>query len=238
MNKYCNIVLEGMQHMSDTQTNRNLKYCILKLLILAVTLYAMLTMLHWPLGFTFFTQLSNLYAAAVAGAQLVKPRSARLAAVKFTAAVSVTVTFLVFLTVLAPLDPRGLVAAYTQDRCASLCMHFITPVLTVWDFLANDVEDLTPSRRLILLATLPPLLYYLMILLLSRCGLRWNGMTAPYLFLNDDAPAGWFGFMPETASYTTLGIGVFYAVLGMVGVFLLIGRGLFAAASFARGRQT
>ena len=220
--------------MSETQTNRNLKYCILKVLILAVTLYAMLTMLHWPLGFTFFTQLSNLYAAAVAGLQIIKPRSAKLAAVKYTAAVSVTATFLVFLTVLAPLDPRGFVAAYAQDRCASLCMHFITPVLTVWDFLANDVEDLLPNRRLVLLSALPPLLYYLMILLLAQCGLRWNGMTAPYLFLNYAAPAGWFGFMPETAGYTTLGIGVFYAVLGMVAVFLLVGWGLSAAARAVR----
>ena len=223
--------------MSETKMIRNLKYCILKLLILTVTLYAMITMLHWPVGFTFFTQLSNLYAAVVAALQIVRPRSARLAVVKYTAAVSVTATFLVFLTVLAPLDPRGFVAAYAQDRCASLCMHFVTPVLTVWDFLANDAGELPVKRRLVPFAALPPLLYYGMILLLAQCGFRWNGMTAPYLFLNYDAPAGWFGFMPETASYTTLGIGVAYAVLGMVGVFLSLGWGLAAAAGAVRKKR-
>ena len=217
-----------------TQTIRDFKYCIPKLLILLVTLYAMLMMLHWPVGFTFFTQLSNLYAAVVAGLQIAKPRSAGLAVVKYTATVCITATFLVFLTVLAPLDPRGLVAAYAQDHCASLCMHFITPVLTVWDFLANDAGDLRPDRKLVPFAVLPPLLYYLMILILSMSGFRWNGKAAPYPFLNYDAPAGWFGFMPETADYTTLGIGVAYAVLGMVGVFLLLGWGLAAAARALR----
>ena len=219
-----------------TQTNRHFKSYILKILILAVTLYAMLTMLHWPVGFTFFTQLSNLYAALVVGLQIAKPRSAGLAVAKYTATVCITATFLVFLTVLAPLDPRGLVAAYAQDRCASLCMHFITPVLTVWDFLANDAE-LLPDRRLVPYAVLPPLLYYLMILMLSMGGFRWNGKTAPYPFLNYDAPAGWFGFRPETAGYTTLGIGVAYAVLAMVGVFLLLGWLLAAAARAVRNKR-
>ena len=48
-------------------------------------------------------------------------------------------------------------------------------------------------------------------------------MAAPYLFLNYAAPAGWFGWMPETAGYTTLGIGVFYAVLAMLLLFLAAG---------------
>ncbi len=223
--------------MPETQTNRGLKSYTLKLLILTVTLYAMIMMLHWPIGFTFFTQLSNLYAAAVAALQMLRPRSARLATVKYTAAVSITATFLVFLTVLAPIDPRGFAAAYAQDHCASLCMHFITPVLTVWDFLANDAGDLRPDRRLVPFAVLPPLLYYWMILILSKGGFRWNGMTAPYPFLNYEAPAGWFGFRPETAGYTTLGIGVAYAVLAMVGVFLLLGWLLAAAARAVRNKR-
>ena len=38
---------------------------ILRILVLCSVGYAVLRMLHWPIGFTFFTQLSNLYAASV-----------------------------------------------------------------------------------------------------------------------------------------------------------------------------
>ena len=61
---------------------------------------------------------------------------------------------------------------------------------------------------------------------MALCGFRWNGMTAPYPFLNWDAPAGWFGYLPETASYRTMGIGVFYAVMAMLLLFVLLGAAL------------
>ena len=43
---------------------------ILKILILLSTGYAVIIMLHWPIGFTFFTLLSNIYVAAVVLMQL------------------------------------------------------------------------------------------------------------------------------------------------------------------------
>ena len=110
-----------------------------KVFIVLVTLYAVLMMLHWPIGFTFFTQLSNLFTAAVTLGQLITGgRSRGIELLKYAAAVSITVTFFVFLLVLAPLDPRGIPAAYAQDHFASLCMHLINPVLTVGDFLADS----------------------------------------------------------------------------------------------------
>lgn len=41
-----------------------------KILVLLSTGYATLMMLHWSIGFTFFTQLSNWYCAAAVGCQL------------------------------------------------------------------------------------------------------------------------------------------------------------------------
>ena len=61
-------------------------------------------------------------------------------------------------------------------------------------------------------------------------------MTAPYPFLNYGAPAGWFGWMPETAGYTTLGIGVFYTILFMIPLVLLLGWLLFSAGKALRRR--
>lgn len=204
----------------------------IKILILLVTAYAMVMMIHWLIGFTFFTQLSNLYVMLVVLAQLFSPKRRKtLLRLKFTAVVSITVTFLVFLLVLAPLDPRGMAAAYAQDHGASFCMHLLTPVLTVWDFLMHDARDGQLRNKDLPLALLPPVLYFSFILIIGVFGFRWAGhMSAPYLFLNYSAPAGWFGFMPETAGRTTLGIGVFYAVILMMVLFLLVGAALLAAA--------
>ena len=204
---------------------------ILKILILLSTGYAIVRMLHWPIGFTFFTQLSNIYAAAVVLLQLVSGKKNRI--LKYSAAVSIFVTFLVYLLILAPMMPGGFLAAYRQDHYASLCLHIITPVLTIADFFLNDAGGLW-ERKHVWSALLPPCAYLFFILVLGKIGVRWGAgnMTAPYLFLNYSAPASWFGFMPETANYTTLGIGVFYCIIAMFLLFVLAAW-LFLAATKA-----
>ena len=192
--------------------------------ILLSTGYAFARLLHWPIGFTFFTQLSNLFTALVVLCQLLMPALAeRLKPWKYMAAVSILLTFLVYLLVLAPIMPGGILAAYRQDHWASLCMHLITPFLTIADFLLHDTNYPWRGRH-VLLAAIPPFAWLVFILVLGQLGLRWGmgSMTAPYPFLNYAAPAGWFGWMPETAGYTTLGIGVFYAILAMIPLVLLL----------------
>lgn len=203
------------------------KAIIPKVLILFSTLYAMIRMWHWIIGFTYFTQLSNLFTALAVAVQLVQlargRESAIVAGAKFAATVSIFVTFLVYLCLLAPMMPGGPIAAYRQDGWASLCLHLVTPLLTLVDFLLNDARR-GWSFRHALSAVLPPIAYFLFVLALGTLGVRWyRDMSAPYLFLNYAAPCGWFGFMPETASSTTLGIGVFYVMILLMGVFLAVG---------------
>ena len=225
--------------MAQTPKLRSRLWYLRKVLIVLFMIYAVAAMLHWPVGFTFFTQLSNLFAAGVSLWQLLsRGQSPKSYLAKYTAAVSITVTFFLFLLVLAPLDPRGIPAAYAQDHYASLCMHLIIPILTVWDFLADSRDVAVLKKSHVFMALLPPMAYFLFILLLGSFGFRWNGMTAPYLFLNYAAPAGWFGFLPETAGRTTLGVGVFYAVLLLLFVFLLVGRVLLAAAQAFSARRS
>lgn len=214
---------------------RAARFRIPKLCTIASTSYAIIAMLHWPVGFTYFTQLSNIFALAVALWQLIRPASRAAARAKFAAAVSITATMIVFLIVLAPMHPRGFIAAYAQDNCASLCLHFISPLCVIADFLLND----SGKAHSLALAMVPPAAYFGFILVLSLCGFRWNGMTAPYPFLNYAASAGWFGFVPESADYTTLGVGVFYAVIAMLAAFLIIGRTLaFLAKTAAKTDET
>ena len=202
-----------------------------KLTILLSTSYATLNLLHWPIGFTYFTQLSNLFLAAVVLMQLVKPDGRALPALKFGAVVSIIVTCFVFLTVLVPIMPGGLLAAYGQDHGASFCLHLLSPVLAVYDFFRHDAAY-PYTRRHARLALVPPFLYCVFVLVLGRLGLRWgpDNMLAPYPFLNYGAPAGWFGFCPETADYSTLGIGVFYAAIGLLALFYAAARALLGLA--------
>ena len=189
----------------------------LKILILLILAYAIAMMLHWVPGFTYFTQLSNIFTGLIVLLQLLlRYRSERLVPLrpwKFAASVSMVLTFLVYLLLIAPFTPGGMLAAYLQDHGASLCFHILIPVLTVTDFLRHDAA-FPWKKRHIGMGLVPPLLYLLFILLLGQAGYRWGfgEMLAPYAFLNYAAPAGWFGWMPETADYTTMGIGVFYAI--------------------------
>lgn len=192
---------------------------LLKLLIIASVIYACVRLWHWKIGFTYFTQLSNIYTATAVLLQLLFDRRAtRL--VKYTATVSILITGIVFGVVLAPMVPGGMLAAYRQDHYASLCLHFITPILTVFDFLWNDTTG-TWHKSDVWYGILPPTLYFVLILVLGAFGMTWHGMAAPYFFLNYRAPAGWFGYLPQTAGLDSSGIGVAYAVLGMIGAFLL-----------------
>ena len=195
-------------------------FYIPKLLILASTAYAVVNLLHWPIGFTFFTQLSNLFLAAAVLLQLLCPGARFLPGLKFSAVLSIFVTFLVFLTVLGPVVPGGLPAAYAQDHGASFCLHLLNPALAMFDFFRNDAA-FPYGKRHAALALIPPFLYFLFILALGRLGLRWGptGMLAPYPFLDYGSPAGWFGLVVGGSRFFPIQIGVFYAVLALLLLF-------------------
>ena len=194
-----------------------------KLLLLLFLAYAMVRMWHWKIGFTFFTQLSNLYVGVLCLFELLTGRS--IPRLKFTGAVSIAITFFVFLTVLGPVMPGGLPSAYAQDHYASLCLHLIIPAFALYDFMVNDYGKVHWGKKDLASSLLPPILYLVFILILGKAGVRWamGNMVAPYLFLNYEAPAGWFGFRPDTFGFSTLGIGVAYCILAFLLLFLLMG---------------
>ena len=96
---------------------------------------------------------------------------------KYMAAVSLFVTFLVFLLFLAPVVPGGYIAAYAQDHCASLCMHLLSPILIYCDLFICDRkrEWISVSP---LYSALPLLVYFIFILVLGACGFRWRRIAA------------------------------------------------------------
>ena len=201
-----------------------MKERILKLLILLVAAYAMSRAFDWPESLTYFTYLSNIFAAAVCAFQLFRPGE-KAVLWKYAATVSVIITFLVFLLVLAPMNRRGLMAAYASSHWSSLCLHLIVPLLSVIDFILIDAPHMHWQKKHIPLAMLPPAVYYLYVLILALRGYRWGRDAGPYFFLNYKGPAGWFGFVPEKNS-----IGVVYALLALMCAFFLVGWGLWGLA--------
>ena len=111
-------------------------------------------------------------------------------------------------------------------------------MLTIADFFLNDADGVWEKKH-VFAALAPPALYLVFVLVLGKLGVRWGAgkMVAPYLFLNYEAPAGWFGFMPQTADYSTLGIGVFYCILALLLLFTLIAR-LFLSIARAAGKRS
>jgi hypothetical protein len=141
---------------------------------------------------------------------------------KFLATISITLTFFVFMTILAPTIEGGFINAYIMYGCGSLCLHFITPLLAIIDFLflTNGYKS---KKSHALYAIIPPLLYVLFVVVASSLGLRWGTMGAPYNFLNFKAPTGWFGFDLSIMGFESLGIGVFYMIVLLTIIFVFIG---------------
>ncbi|WP_296157636.1 hypothetical protein [uncultured Gardnerella sp.] len=157
---------------------------------------------------------------------------------KFMMTISIAVTFTLYLCFLAPTNKLGFIGAYMSNGASSLCVHFITPLLAILDFILFDY--LFRSKRYhVLFATIPPLAYVAFSVFLGKVvGVRWgeHAMIAPYNFLNYGAKAGWFGFAPDTFNATTLGIGVAYLLVIFTLIFICLGL-VFLSVKDCRARK-
>ncbi|MFP1690995.1 hypothetical protein ACLD5S_01705 [Gardnerella vaginalis] len=225
---------------------------IIRVIAIVSSIYGMA--MSWDsMALTYFTNLSNLMiCAALLGSLILDTRSALKSksdeqgvqgvhaertggwvdskpnawyVFKFMMTISIAVTFTLYLCFLAPTNKLGFVGAYINNGCSSLCVHFITPLLAIFDFVLFDYKYKS-SRAHVYFATIPPLTYVAYAVCLSEfAGVRWgeHAMAAPYNFLNYKAPAGWFGFAPNTFNSTTLGVGVVYLLAIFTLIFIGIG---------------
>lgn len=203
---------------------------ILKVVAIAASVYGMI-ITYENLGFfTYFTNLSNIAIDLGLLVSLVydlagKEKKNGFYVVKFLLTLSITLTFLVYLCILAPTSEDGFLAAYFSNYAGSFCVHFVTPVLAILDFLLFDYRyESTPVHAVY--AVIPPLVYVGYVVILAQCfGMRWgeDKMMAPYNFINYGAPTGWFGFDLSQASSYSLGIGVAYMIVVLLILFILLG---------------
>ena len=144
--------------------------------------------------------------------------------IKFMATISITLTFFVYMLLLAPTNSQGFIGAYLNNGAGSLCVHFITPVLAIIDFLLFS-EHYRPDEKHVYYSVVPPLVYVGYVIVLGHVfHIRWYGdMLAPYNFLNYGAPTGWFGFDLSLLGSKTLGIGTFYMIVVLLIIFIGLG---------------
>lgn len=143
---------------------------------------------------------------------------------KFALTLCISITWLIYMCILAPTNDDGFFASYMHHHFGSLCLHFITPVLAIIDFILFDYNYNSTGKHCFY-AILPPILYVLFIVILAETGVRWgDDMKAPYNFLNYNTGTGWFGFDLSSINSTTLGIGVAYMIFVLILIFLGIGR--------------
>ena len=174
---------------------------IIKFIAILSSVYGMLQSLdHW-MFFTYFTNLSNIFIDLclliflIYDLKKTKYISQGMYLIKFMGTISITLTFFVYLLLLAPTNSHGFIGAYLNNGAGSLCVHFITPVLAIIDFIFFS-EKYLPEKRHVFYSVIPPLVYVGYVIILGQVfRVRWYGdMLAPYNFLNYGASTGWFGF--------------------------------------------
>lgn len=208
---------------------------VIKLIAIIASIYGMCRSCQNLMAFTYFTNLSNIFMDMVLFGFMVRgirkirhggkaaPVSNGWYVIKFMATISITLTFFVYLTILAPTNPNGFVGAYLINGGGSLCVHVINPLLSILDFILFDYHY-ESGKHHVFYALVPPLVYLLSIVLLASQGMRWgDNMYAPYNFINFGAPTGWFGFDLSLMGNTTLGIGVAYMIALLLIIFAFIG---------------
>lgn len=225
--------------MSDLETKYNRRELIIGIIIKAVavaaSVYGMIRTIDSLKSFIYFTNLSNILIDIVLvmfiymdirllaseGAKDSKENWAYI--LKFMATISITLTFLIYLTLLAPTNEKGFVMAYLCNGAGSFCVHMVTPVLAIADFILFDYRYCSTKKHA-LFATIPPLVYVAFVVIAATLGMRWNeNMYAPYNFMNFGAKTGWFGFDLSILGAETLGIGVFYMIIVLFLIFWGIG---------------
>ena len=101
--------------------------------------------------------------------------------IKYVATVAITVTFLVFFTMLAPLMGVDYLLSFKN-----FSLHAIVPILAIVDFFLFD-KDIKLTYKSSLLATISPICYVIFVYIGAIFKLEYSeNLHYPYFFLNID----------------------------------------------------
>ena len=154
---------------------------------------------HWLTRLLYFTQQSNLWigftSLAFALMLIKKDRGEnslrKISVFKYIFTVSITVTGIVFCTLLAPFAEEGI------WTFASVLTHVVVPVLAVADFFTNkSIAQIEKNH--VWLSMIPPALYFVFASILCVFKVDFGrGDPYPYFFMDYYSEVGLFGFVGE-----------------------------------------
>lgn len=204
--------------------SRNILLFILKLLTVVSSIGGVLISLFnakldgysvWYKRTYYFTAQSNVWLGLTFLIILIN-RSNRLKdklyILKFIFTVSISVTAIVFCTILAPFADQS----YHVWSLSGILTHVVSPTTALTDYFLDDYK-IKFKKHTPFLAVLPPLIYLVCVSIMHLLNVDFGrGQTFPYFFLNFSSPAGIFGFSKGPPFY----IGVFYWVI-ILSLFVL-----------------
>ena len=150
----------------------------------------------WHKRLLYFTQLSNIWMGATcliavifSYVQVNEKTLKCLFVVKYVFTVSITITGIVFCTLLAPF------ADFDVWTFSSILTHVVVPMLAIVDFFVCDAQDVISFKQTFL-PLIPPAIYFVFASILSFFKVDFGrGDAYPYFFLNLNSEVGLFGFI-------------------------------------------
>ena len=177
----------------------------------------------------YFTMQSNIWLVCVYIIYLIAPKLKYfqspkkmdvLYVVKYIFTVSITLTGIIFCSVLGPFAGEE----FRAWSFSSISTHAVTPALAIIDFFIDDYEFKFKNTQ-VLLPLIPPFAYFVFAMVLGFFGVDFGrGDPFPYFFLNFKTPAGFFGIVNEPPLPT---IGSFYWI--MLCLIIVLGMSLLFA---------
>lgn len=154
----------------------------------------------WYIRGTYFTLQSNLWIGGImlfmVLANLLHKgfNAERVYFIKFLFTVSITLTFIVFWTLLAPFAHME---NYNPWSPASITTHMFAPAFAIIDFFV-DKNQTKITKKGVYSSLLPPLFYFVFASILCLLKVDFGrGDPYPYFFMDYYSAAGLFGFVKE-----------------------------------------
>ena len=175
--------------------------------------------------FFFFTVQSNIFIMLIAllflvneVVQLISKKNLInqvLLHIKYVATIGITITFIVFFTMLAPLMGMDYLLSFKN-----FSLHAIVPILAIVDFFLFDT-DIQLTYKSSLLAAIPPVCYVAFVYIGAFFKIQYaKDLYYPYFFLNIDTNGFFFekgtmGVIPWIIILLAfiIGLGCFYCLL-------------------------
>ena len=170
---------------------------------------------HWATRLMYFTGQSNIWIGVWTILLLISPYIRSLSTdkakrilyiVRYVFTISITITGIVYCTILAPFAYKENFDAWAFSNVLT---HVVAPILSIADFFFDEYKFKITKENMLLTA-IPPLLYFVFAGTLNIFDVDFGrGESYPYFFLNLKSPAGIFGFS-DTPPFV---LGSFYWIL-------------------------